>query len=96
MPKGVKRKAALLMTEFPKEFGDFEKNKVFLSSLKIPFDKITRNLVAGFIARENRKAHEKARAEEASRKKALEAAMAPKPKPVISTQTPETLPTPSS
>ena len=84
VPKGVKRKAALLMVEFPSEFADFEKNKSFLSTLKIPFDKITRNLVAGFIAREKRKAREKVQAEEMAKKKALERALAPKPKPVSS------------
>ena len=95
VPKGVKRKAALLMGEFPKEFGEFEKNKSFLASLKIPFDKITRNLVAGFIAREKRKAREKLAVEEAAKKKALEAALAPKPKPVTGMGVPKALAEPA-
>ncbi|MBU0636497.1 30S ribosomal protein S17e [Candidatus Micrarchaeota archaeon] len=50
--KGLRTKADLLLQEAPEKFGtDFEKNKRALTELGIPFAKINRNLIAGYMAR---------------------------------------------
>lgn len=50
--KGLRSKADFLLKEVPEKFGtNFEKNKTVLSELQIPFTKVNRNLVAGYLAR---------------------------------------------
>lgn len=52
VPKAIKQKANLLLKEFPEMFSkDFVKNKEVINSLELPINKISRNLVAGFITR---------------------------------------------
>ncbi|MBU1120633.1 MAG: 30S ribosomal protein S17e [archaeon] len=52
VPRGVKTRSASLLKLYPKNFSkDFEENKRFLDSLKFPFSKKTRNLIAGFITK---------------------------------------------
>lgn len=52
VPKGIKSRAKLLLQRFPNSFtGDFEKNKDFIDSLKLPLTRVNRNLIAGFITR---------------------------------------------
>jgi ribosomal protein S17E len=53
VPRGIKSKAATLMKLYSDKFGvDFEKNKQFLNSLDLPFSKLTRNLLAGYISKQ--------------------------------------------
>ncbi len=52
VPKNIKIRAEKLLKEFPDKFtADFEKNKQIIDELELPFSKIDRNLVAGFITR---------------------------------------------
>jgi len=52
VPKAIKQKANVLLTEFPESFSkDFEKNKAVINSFELPLPKISRNLIAGFITR---------------------------------------------
>jgi ribosomal protein S17E len=54
--KGLKTKADLLLKTIPERFStDFEKNKGVLVELGIPFTKLNRNLLAGYITREVKK-----------------------------------------
>lgn len=54
--KGLKSKAEFLLKTVPEKFGtEFEKNKHTLVELGIPFTKLNRNLLAGYIAREFKK-----------------------------------------
>ncbi len=54
--KGLKTKADFLLKAVPEKFsGDFEKNKGALAELGIPFTKLNRNLLAGYITREVKK-----------------------------------------
>ncbi|MFH1239965.1 MAG: hypothetical protein V1672_02005 [Candidatus Diapherotrites archaeon] len=56
VPKSLKRRAEILMTEFPKEVSsDFDKNKAFLNTMELSLSKSQRNLVAGFISRKTEK-----------------------------------------
>ena len=56
VPKGIKSRARILLNEFPNDLGeDFEKNKKFVDSLKLPLYKISRNKIAGFIVRKVKK-----------------------------------------
>ncbi|MFH1751522.1 MAG: 30S ribosomal protein S17e [archaeon] len=51
--KQIKSKAKILLSAYGSEFSsDFEKNKKFITSLELPFSKPTKNLIAGFIARD--------------------------------------------
>ena len=53
VPRGVKTKAHTLIQLYPDSFSkDFEKNKEFLNSLNLPFSKLTRNLIAGYISKQ--------------------------------------------
>ncbi|MEW6294732.1 MAG: 30S ribosomal protein S17e [Candidatus Diapherotrites archaeon] len=53
VPRGVKSRAHKLMELHEGKFSpDFEKNKEFINSLKLPFPRKIRNLIAGFITRE--------------------------------------------
>ncbi|MEK6957420.1 MAG: 30S ribosomal protein S17e [archaeon] len=57
VPKNIKSKANTLMSTYPDKVSkDFEANKVFIDSFKMPLSKEERNLVAGFIARTKAKA----------------------------------------
>lgn len=54
--KGLKTKADFLLKAVPEKFSvDFEKNKGILVDLGIPFTKLNRNLLAGYITREVQK-----------------------------------------
>ncbi len=54
--KGLKTKADFLLKAIPEKFSeDFEKNKSVFVELGIPFTKLNRNLLAGYITREIRK-----------------------------------------
>lgn len=56
IPRGLKTKAEFLIKNIPEKFGpDFEKNKKSIVELAIPFTKLNRNLVAGYITRKLRK-----------------------------------------
>lgn len=56
VPKAIKARANVLLKEFPNDFSaDFEKNKVVINGLDLPFAVTTRNKVAGFIARQIKK-----------------------------------------
>lgn len=53
VPKAIKARAKTLMKLLPGKFAkDFEHNKRALDSLKLPFSKTDRNLIAGFITRQ--------------------------------------------
>ena len=59
VPRGLKRKAEILMEKFPDSLGTgFEKNKKFIDSLKLPFPKGTCNIIAGYISRKIKQAQE--------------------------------------
>jgi len=52
VPRGIKSRVDELMEKFPDQFtSDFEANKAFLDAQEFPFNKTTRNLIAGFITR---------------------------------------------
>ena len=54
--KGLKTKAEFLLKAIPERLsGNFEKNKSVLVELGIPFTKLNRNLLAGYMSRELRK-----------------------------------------
>lgn len=61
VPKGLKSRAAVLLESFPEKFTlDFEKNKLVLAELQMPFFKKDRNVIAGFITRKVRQKTEAA------------------------------------
>ena len=48
----IKAKARIIINEFEDKLGiEFEKNKLFLKSMKLPLSKLTVNLMAGYITR---------------------------------------------
>lgn len=50
--KSIKTHCEAVLEKFPEKFSaDFEKNKKALSEMDLPFSKVERNLIAGFIAR---------------------------------------------
>lgn len=50
LSKGLRSKADFLLEAIPERFGNsFEKNKQVLRELGIPFTKLNRNLVAGYL-----------------------------------------------
>ena len=52
VPRGIKSRVEELMEHYPDQFtADFEANKAFLDQQNFPFNKSTRNLIAGFITR---------------------------------------------
>jgi ribosomal protein S17E len=53
VPRKIKLISSRLLEKFPDKFKEkeFVENKRFIDSLKMPIDKKTRNLVAGFITR---------------------------------------------
>jgi len=52
----IKVKAEVLMKHYPGKFSpEFEKNKAFLKTLKLPLSKKTLNLVTAFISRQLKK-----------------------------------------
>jgi len=52
VPKNIKARASVLIQNFPNDVSsDFEKNKLFISSLGLPFSKSTKNRISGFIVR---------------------------------------------
>ncbi|MDD4049524.1 MAG: hypothetical protein PHX47_00775 [Candidatus ainarchaeum sp.] len=52
----IKAKAKIIMTEFSDKVGiEFETNKNFLKSMKLPLSKLTINLMAGYMTRTLRK-----------------------------------------
>lgn len=65
VPKAIKQKARVLLTESPDSYSDdFDKNKEEINKLEFPFfeaSKINRNLVAGFITRKKAQDRKKAK-----------------------------------
>ncbi|MFH1256028.1 MAG: 30S ribosomal protein S17e [Candidatus Diapherotrites archaeon] len=52
VPRIIKVRAEELVNEMPGSFSvDFDKNKEVLATMDLPFSKVQRNLVAGFISR---------------------------------------------
>ena len=52
VPRGIKSRAEYLTSNYPEQFSEnFTKNKETLSKLELPFSKVTRNILAGFIGR---------------------------------------------
>ena len=52
VPKNIKSRAGVLIQNFPNDVSiDFGKNKLFISSLGLPFSKSTKNRIAGYIVR---------------------------------------------
>ena len=72
VPKGIKSKAAVILKEMPKTFeADFEKNKLSINALNLPFSKWTRNVMAGYITRTKKKEVLAARKIEEARNRAI-------------------------
>jgi len=52
VPKNIKSRAGVLIQNFSGDVStDYEKNKLFINSLGLPFAKSTKNRIAGFIVR---------------------------------------------
>ncbi len=52
VPRIIKQRSNELLRLYPESFSkDFEKNKEFLKSLKLPFSKTEINLMSGYISR---------------------------------------------
>ena len=52
VPKNIKSRAGVLIQNFSGDVStDYEKNKLFINSLGLPFSKSTKNRIAGFIVR---------------------------------------------
>lgn len=52
VPRIIKQRSNEMLSAYPDSFSrDFEKNKEFLKSLKLPFSKTEINLMSGYISR---------------------------------------------
>lgn len=50
--KSIKKHCQALLEKFPEKFSsDFEKNKLIINELNLPFFKTERNLMAGYLTR---------------------------------------------